>query len=168
MTNALKSHPRLARAISIVNSVITKSIYCAYPCLLIWLLFNEQPRASLAEWLHSPLLVAFVVPFASFALLTIVRKTINAPRPYEVFETQPVIPKNTLGKSFPSRHVFSIFVIGTTFLAVAPSPIFGIVVLLLGVALAIVRVCTGLHFPRDVVAGALLGMAAGSLCFVLL
>ncbi len=167
MTQTLMKRPRLARVISGINSVITKTIYCAYPCLLVWLLLHEQPHETLAEWLHAPLLVAFALPLASFIALTLLRVLINAPRPYEVFNAAPVIPKKTKGKSFPSRHVFSIFVIGTTFLAVAPTPLFGIIILLLGFGLAIVRVYTGLHFPRDVIAGALLGIAAGSLAFAL-
>ena len=55
---------------------------------------------------------ALLVPGISFGAVSLFRWAFRAPRPYEVFETTPVIKKNTKGKSFPSRHVFSIFVIG--------------------------------------------------------
>ena len=89
------------------------------------------------------------------------RKTINAPRPYEVFDASPVIPKDTRGNSFPSRHAFSIFVIAMTFCACCPLAWVGSVMLAAGVLLAVIRVVSGVHFPRDVVVGALLGMLAG-------
>ena len=157
MTEGLRARPALARAVAVANKSITYAIYIAYPAFLIWLFVTESPRFA----------AALLVPLVSFVLLTFLRKAVNAPRPYEVFDAPPVIAKDTLGKSFPSRHVFSIFVIGTTILATAPSPVPGALICMLGVALAALRVVTGVHFPRDVVAGALIGAAAGSLCFFL-
>ena len=97
----------------------------------------------------------------SFVLVTVLRKEINAPRPYEVFDAAPVIPKDTRGNSFPSRHAFSIFVIAMTFCACCPLAWAGPVMLAAGVLLAVIRVVSGVHFPCDVVVGALLGMLAG-------
>ena len=94
-------------------------------------------------------------------LVTVLRKVINAPRPYEVFDAAPVIPKDTRGNSFPSRHAFSIFVIAMTFCACCPLTWAGPVMLAAGVLLAVIRVVSGVHFPCDVVVGALLGMLAG-------
>ena len=107
------------------------------------------------------------MPLGSFVILSALRKGINAPRPYEVYETSPLIPKNTKGKSFPSRHVFSIFIIGMTFYYCCPAPELGIVILILGIFLAILRVVSGVHFIKDVVAGALLGILMAELGFYL-
>ena len=66
--------------------------------------------------------------------------------------------KGKCGSSFPSRHAFSAFAI-----AVALLPEFmplGIVLLAFGTALCAVRVLLGLHFVRDVVAGAVIGIVA--------
>ena len=111
------------------------------------------------------LLYALLVPGISFVLVTILRRAIDAPRPYTVFNTPPVIPKDTRGNSFPSRHTFSIFIIGMTFCACCPIPWAGPVVLALGCVLAALRVVGGVHFPRDVIAGAALGIALGWLGF---
>ncbi len=78
-----------------------------------------------------------------------------------MFELKTVIANNTKGKSFPSRHAFSIFIIGMTFLASCPLPMAGWFILALGVCLALVRVLAGVHFPRDVITGTLLGIAFG-------
>ena len=99
------------------------------------------------------LLRAVLVPGISFVLVTVLRKVINAPRPYEVFDASPVIPKDTRGNSFPSRHAFSIFVIAMTFYACCPLVWAGPVMFAAGVLLAVIRVVSGVHFPCDVVWG---------------
>ena len=127
-------------------------MYVAYPCLLVWLAYAATTGAAGAAGM---LLRAALVPGISFVLVTVLRKEINAPRPYEVFDAAPVIPKDTRGNSFPSRHAFSIFVIAMTFCACCPLAWAG------PVLLAVIRVVSGVHFPCDVVVGALLGMLAG-------
>ena len=101
MTNGLRKRPALARGVLLANKAITNAVYVAYPCLLAWLVYAAATGATGAA---GTLLRAVLVPGISFALVTVMRKTINAPRPYEVFEAAPVIPKDTHGNSFPSRH----------------------------------------------------------------
>lgn len=168
MVNTLKVKPTLAKTVITANSLITKAIYIAYPCLLIALFAIEYLPSGIAPSPTQSLFFAsFIIPLVSFLLLSIIRKSINAKRPYEVFEISPIIPKSTKGKSFPSRHVFSIFVIGTTFLYACPIPALGIVILVSGVLLAVLRVVSGVHFPRDVIAGSLFGIACAIIGFTL-
>lgn len=169
MINTVSAKPMLAKGIPLFNSIITKAIYVAYPCLLIYLLFwSPSLKFTLEYFLYSDFFDALVVPLVCFVLLTLLRKAINAPRPYEVFETQPLIPKNTKGKSFPSRHVFSIFVIAITFWFKCPFSQIAVCIFVLGVMLAVLRVLSGVHFTKDVVAGALLGIFLAELGFYLL
>ncbi|WP_281624056.1 phosphatase PAP2 family protein [Senegalimassilia anaerobia] len=158
MTDVLRARPALVHGVSLANKVITNAVYVAYPCLLAWLAYAAVTGATGAA---GTLIRAVLVPGVSFALVTVMRKAINAPRPYEVFEAAPVIPKDTRGNSFPSRHAFSIFVIAMTFCACCPLAWAGPVMLAAGVLLAVIRVVSGVHFPCDVVVGALLGMLAG-------
>ena len=69
--------------------------------------------------LWQELIIYLAIPGISFVAVSIFRKCYNAKRPYEIYDFKPLIPKDTIGKSFPSRHVFSIFVIGT--IPVSPS-----------------------------------------------
>lgn len=165
MTAFLRNHPAQAKAALGANKAITYAIYLAYPCLLAWLLFSGGATDLCAGTFDTPFSRAFLVPAISFVLVSLFRKAFNAPRPYEVFGIAPVIPKNTVGKSFPSRHTFSIFVIGMAFLATCPLPWAGWLVLALGVCLACIRVLAGVHFPRDVIAGALFGIFCGWIGF---
>ncbi len=102
------------------------------------------------------LLIITGVPFLAVSIL---RRFINAPRPYELLEFYDKKPKSKAGRSFPSRHVFSIFIIGTVL--IPWNAFIGVGLLLLGAALAVLRVFLGIHFIRDVVAGAIIGVVCG-------
>ncbi|MBQ3090411.1 MAG: phosphatase PAP2 family protein [Oscillospiraceae bacterium] len=140
-----------AKALRLVNRLLTYPCYLAYPLALALLALRKDPRF----W------AALVVPAVSFLLLSVFRDRYNAKRPYEVLEIQPIIIKHTKGHSFPSRHVFSCFVIAMTFLWLAPP--LGLLFLLMGAGLCYCRVVGGVHFPRDVAAGALVGILSGIL-----
>lgn len=110
-------------------------------------------------WHRDLRMVPFLlVPAVSFVLVSVFRAAYGAVRPYEKYGFVPLVPKDTQAKSFPSRHVFSIFVIATVVSDLWFVP--GAVLLLLGGILAFLRVAMGVHFPKDVLAGA----AAGILC----
>ena len=87
------------------------------------------------------------------------RKIINAPRPYEKFDMSPVLEKDTKGKSFPSRHVFSVFIIAMTIFYEHPGA--GVMLGIIGLLLGIVRVLVGVHEPKDIIVGALAGIVCG-------
>ena len=109
------------------------------------------------------LIPMIVVPGVSFVLVSLFRRVYDAKRPYEVYGISPVLKKDTCGRSFPSRHVFSIFVIGMTFYVQDQRA--GAVILALGFILAAIRVLGGVHFIRDVVAGAATGVISGLIGF---
>lgn len=143
------------KVINLLNRIITISVYAIYPIVLFLLIWTRDERA----WR------VFLAPAISFILVSIFRNKVNAPRPYEVNDTTPLIKKDTKGKSFPSRHVFSVFVVASTLYFIS-QPL-GIVLMLAGVLLAFLRVIGGVHFPRDVIAGAIIGIVSGFLGFYL-
>ena len=98
-----------------------------------------------------------------FVALSLGRRAIDAPRPFEAYGLEPLIPKESRGEGFPSRHVFSIFVIGTSLAYLCPP--LGAVILALGVLLAAARVVSGVHFLRDVLVGAIIGILSAVIGF---
>ena len=72
-----------------------------------------------------------------------------------------MIPKDTKGNSFPSRHVFSIYIIAMAAWYVW-MPL-GVILCVAGVFLAAARVIGRVHFMKDVVAGALIAVGCGIL-----
>ena len=91
-----------------------------------------------------------------FVLVTLLRRILSLPRPYEIYDFYDTPPKEKRGQSFPSRHVFSITLIGT--LCLFAYPVLGGILLAAGLVMAVSRVLLGVHFIRDVVAGALIGV----------
>ena len=138
------------------DKIITILVFLSYPVFLLYTAFGQNPKDFIC---------AVFIPAVSFLLVSVFRKWYSAPRPYEELEIKPLLTKDTKGKSFPSRHVFSVFMIGMTcFYTVKP---FGAAIFLLGILLAYIRVIGGVHFPKDVIAGALLGIASGLLFWIL-
>lgn len=151
MTGVLRKNERAAKLLGVLNKALTYVIFAAYPLMLVYLFAVKREL----------LLRAVIVPAVSFVLLSVFRRAVNFPRPYEVFGMPPVIPKKTKGESFPSRHVFCVAIIGMTALYAFESPIFGAVIIVIAVLMAFLRVFTGVHFPRDVIAGFLCGILMG-------
>ena len=102
---------------------------------------------------------------ASFLLLSVARRLINAPRPADVFPHLSFLKTDKMSASFPSRHVFSAALISVIMLF--NSNILGISFIILSLLLAFARVLLGRHFPRDVIAGWLIGAFAGTVVFYL-
>ncbi len=109
-------------------------------------------RASVTEL--ACLLITLAVPFIA---VTVARRVIGEPRPNQSYSFYADIREATRSSSFPSRHVFSAFAIGVA--ALPYSVPLGITALVSGAVLAATRVLIGKHFPRDVIAGALIGTA---------
>ena len=132
------------------NRLLTACGFLLYPLLLLCLLTKK----------NIAMLISFIaIPALCFLAVTIFRKVVNKKRPYEKLPIQSLIKKEKKGHSFPSRHVFSIFLIATLWFYFW-KPI-GIFLLIAGIFLAIVRVIGGVHFISDVYAGAFLGIIAG-------
>ena len=105
-----------------------------------------------------------LVPASGFVLLTLVRKWINQPRPYETWEIVPLLDKDSSGNSMPSRHVFSATIISMACMH-ASLPM-GLVLLVLSALLGLVRVLGGVHYPKDVLVGYACGLLLGILFFI--
>jgi decaprenylphosphoryl-5-phosphoribose phosphatase len=85
-----------------------------------------------------------------------IKVVVRRPRP--VLEGLPPLGGAPSSLSFPSAHATSSFAVATAMTRVDPS---AAVVFALALALALGRPYLGMHYPSDVLAGALLGVALG-------
>lgn len=161
---AIEKSIKKQKIIKRMNLFITGIVYICYPLFLIFVLFCEP------DYLYR----AIIVPLDSFIILSVFRFLINRKRPYELYGHAPAIHKETKGKSFPSRHVFCVFVIAMTigsigFLGAAsfaiPLIFAAVILFALGVVLAFIRVYSGVHFISDVIVGSIVGMLSGIIGF---
>lgn len=103
---------------------------------------------------------------SAFAAVSVFRRIVNMPRPYEIGNITRLDSSKKRGQSFPSRHVFSAFVIATV---ITPWSVWlAIALFVMGAAMAAVRVLIGRHFIRDVIAGAIIGIASGVIGLLIL
>lgn len=130
--------------------------YLVYLTVLIYMALLIY---CLIQGLYHQLFNAVLTPAITFIVVTIVRRLINAPRPYKVYPIKPLIEKNKAGESFPSRHTLSITIIAMAGLYIWwPA---GVVLWVMSVCMGISRVVAGVHFPRDVLAAAMISIVAG-------
>ena len=111
------------------------------------------------EWYDA--IITAEVAALGYLTVTLLRRLLNRPRPYEVYDFYTVKPKEKKGESFPSRHCYSAFVIATLSWLVSPLVTLGLLVL--GGLIAVTRVLCGIHFVRDVLVGGAIGVAFGTL-----
>lgn len=147
---------RATRAIVNIDRLTVAIIAIIYIGELAWLAFNGDARF----W------KALIVPALTFALVSGVRTLLNRPRPYELYDLDPLIAKRTKGKSFPSKHMASSMIIACALGWV--SPLIGAVAFCLCATIAFTRIVGGVHFPRDIVAATGISLICGFVGFLMI
>lgn len=128
----------------------------AYPVLLVHVYFTDLQSL--------PKLV--LVPMHVFLGVTLLRVIIDEQRPYERFDTPSVFGKTTKGKSFPSRHTASAFIIAMAFIYV--DFWWGMLAMLIALLIELSRIMAGAHYIHDVLAGMAISIVAGWIFMFLL
>lgn len=136
----------LQKGLKIANKVAVCFMACVYGMSLL--------RAFQCGLFEAA--AAVMIPGIWFVLLSAFRSWYSAKRPYEVWNIRPLLEKDTKGKSFPSRHVFSAFMIASV--CITYMPYVGMAAMVVAGILAWIRVIAGVHFTKDVLAGAVVGI----------
>jgi membrane-associated phospholipid phosphatase len=101
------------------------------------------------------LICAILAPVA-IALNYVIKLIVKRPRP--VLEGLPPLGGAPSSLSFPSAHATSSFAVATAMTRVDS---LGALAFILAIALSLGRPYLGMHYPSDVLAGAVLGIALG-------
>ena len=155
----LSSHFRDDIAVATIN-VLDKALVYLIAAIYIFLI-------AFLFATHDPALVRFVVvPAITFVLVTVLRARLDYPRPYDLYDIDPIIVKNTSGKSLPSRHVASAVAIACAIAYVHLD--WGALAFTACIIVAFTRIVGGVHFPRDVAAAFAVSLAIALVGFVLI
>ncbi len=156
LQNAIKGNNALYNTIKFLYKVLPYTLFIGYPVLIFYLLIEWDLR----------FIKVITVPAGTFIAVTIMRILINKPRPYEIMEITPLFPKNTKGKSFPSRHVASAAIISFAFLYI--NIWLGAASFAVTLIISVLRPIAGVHFVKDVIAGFLISSVFGIILFFVL
>ena len=143
LSSKLTSHPTLLFLLRSFNRLMTVTMPLVYLALLV--------TTYLQLRLSQQVGVYVLIPATGFVMLSLFRKKINHPRPYETWDIHPLLEKDSSGQSMPSRHVFSATIISMACLH-ASLPV-GLACLLFSALLGLVRVLGGVHYPKVVISG---------------
>ena len=152
----IENRPIFLRLLRTFNRFMTVIMPIVYLTLLTTIYFQEGLGKQI--WIY------VFVPASGFVILSLLRKKINAPRPYEVWEIIPLLDRDSPGQSMPSRHVFSATIISMACLHASLSV--GVILLVLSALLGLVRISGGVHYPKDVVVGYICGLVWGVIFFL--
>ena len=152
----IKNKPFLLSLLRTFNRFMTVVMPIVYLTLLA--------TTYLQQGLGKQVLIYVFVPASGFVILSLLRKKINASRPYEEWDIKPLLDRDSPGQSMPSRHVFSATIISMACLHASLSV--GVILLVLSALLGLVRVLGGVHYPKDVVVGYICALVWGVIFFL--
>lgn len=151
LTSALRRSPKafLARAVSMSGDGWMYAVICA----ALYIQGHQQ-----AALLFSTLLFIYAIEVPLYLLL---KNTLRRQRPYQRLQLCAII-KASDKFSFPSGHTAAAFVFATTCSYLIPES--SALVFAWATAIGLSRVALGVHYPTDIVAGAVLGCGLAILC----
>lgn len=118
----------------------------------------------LAAKKDSRIVLFILVPALDFIFISVFRNYKNKPRPYDIYNFIPLVKfEPGKGKSFPSRHTASAFIIAMACFYL--NTYLGLFTFTIAFLIGASRIISGVHFPKDVISGMLISILFGYICF---
>lgn len=137
MLKTIRHYPHLEKTIVFITQYFPYITFCLYPCVLIYLFISQS--SLLIEMIMKPLI--------AFMFVTVLRKIINRPRPYENMNLQSLVGHKS-GESFPSRHAVSAIIIAL--MCFQLNFYLGVFALIIAILICASRILAGVHHISDV------------------
>jgi undecaprenyl-diphosphatase len=127
------------------------SIWFVLAVVLLWF----HPRRARGVWQ-----MALAIGLAVLVADAVLKPAFQRARPFEAAVDVRVIAPRPVNHSFPSGHAATAFAGGAALARIWPGARTGL--LTLACLIAFSRVYVGVHYPLDVIGGAIVGMAAAA------
>lgn len=128
----------------------SKKILLTCASVLPLIIFISYPLFLISIYQTDFIYLAIILPASAFITNTLIRKHINAPRPFEVYDFEP-LKSHDKGESFPSRHSTSALIIALTIAYIYP--LWGAILIAVSIMIGFTRILCGVHFVKDVIGG---------------
>lgn len=134
------------------NKFFAEYLVYSMPLVLLWLWFYDQKSKKIAMRAFASIIVAWPV------LAYMVGKLVPRDRPFEVGGIKELLFHRPT-YSFPSDHAAALFALAASFYFSGNKKL-GFIFGVIAIVISFFRVSTGLHWPSDVIAGAIIGIVA--------
>ncbi|NME83810.1 phosphatase PAP2 family protein [Clostridium sp. SM-530-WT-3G] len=154
ITDSIRKSKTITSLVKICSKFLPLLVVAIYFVSFVYLAINRDPKIILFT----------LVPAINFIFISLFRSYKNNTRPYDIYKFTPIISfQPGKGKSFPSRHTASAFIIAMACLYI--NTYLGLFMFVLAFIIGISRVICGVHFPKDVVSGMIISILFGYICF---
>ncbi|AEF96329.1 phosphatase PAP2 family protein [Methanotorris igneus] len=137
-----------------LDMTMTIITHSAYPMAITVLVLSFLKDRNFGNKVLIALTLAFLVAFS-------LKYIINEPRPYLILKNIHLLSYEGYEPSFPSGHTTFAFTVST--LLYSYSKKMGLIFLIWAILVGYSRVYVGVHYPFDVLAGAIIGIVCGYL-----
>lgn len=138
--------------------------YLAYILVAVFFVLVYLSKERLREKIVMISIVAFSSLFARYVITELIRFFYHRPRPFLTYHVHQLLPETSY--SFPSGH--STFFFAFSYAIYLYNKKWGVWFLGATVLMTISRIMAGVHYPSDIVGGAIIGILAAKLSFVYL
>ena len=138
--------------------------YLAYILVAIFLFVIYSSTYNLREKLTMIIVVSFSALFARYGVTEFIRFFYHRPRPFLTYHVHQLLPETSY--SFPSGH--STFFFAFSYAIYLYNKRWGVWFLNFTVVMTIARIMAGVHYPSDIVGGAIIGIIVAQLSFTCL
>lgn len=129
----------------------------------LWIFFSGKTKVQ-KEQNQEEILIALAAVLIAVGIRWLIGEAFDRPRPFltypEIHHLSLVSPGSV---SFPSSHAFLLFTYSGVIYFIGNHRKVGILLLALSAIVVMARVVAGVHYPSDVVAGAVLGLGLAKL-----
>ncbi len=130
---------------------------------VVWLWYAGRTRPQ-QEFNRELVIVLVGGALLAFGIRILIGDALSRPRPFVTYpELHYLGLVQSTNVSFPSLHAFILFTVGGTVAFVGRHAKLATALLALATVVGVARIIAGVHYPSDILGGALLGLALAKL-----
>lgn len=150
-----RQSPSLDATIVFFAKYFPYAIVLAFVVLLIYSGYEKREKIKIF-WT-----ALFSTIIARFGVVELIRLFYHRPRPFVAYDIQPLFAEHSW--SFPSGHAAFFFALATTLYFYNKK--WGVWFFVAALVISLSRIIAGVHYPSDIVGGALVGIAVAYIVF---